>query len=189
MWLGHDLYWWGAIAGLAGFFVGVVALAMMIWVTFVEPARAKFQNWWAERSISSLEKRIAQLRNRLNRYESSYPLTSETEELIARCLHALLWAAALTMLEIDVAVITSSTALKILISTFPHAATSQQLMSNRAYFEILFGVVLNVGFCLLLAVTALRVTGFIHERGPTNRRTLGRSIAALENKLSVKTVK
>src|ERR1700721_4573474 len=86
MWMGHDLQWWGAVAGIAGFVIAVVMIPVSIFAPLFLP---KLLNWWSERSIASLRKRITALEATLGRAEM-IPLISEESHLILVSLEIVL---------------------------------------------------------------------------------------------------
>lgn len=71
---GHNLGWWGSVLGIAAFILMIPANLL---ANFLTPF---LKNWWSERSMASLRKRIAKLEGELSYNEQNYEALSEFEE-------------------------------------------------------------------------------------------------------------
>jgi O-antigen/teichoic acid export membrane protein len=66
MFLGHDLAWWSFVLTIVGL---ILMFPAAIVANILTP---KLQNWWAQRSLSSLKKRIDTIDKQLNDCEGKY---------------------------------------------------------------------------------------------------------------------
>jgi hypothetical protein len=74
-WLPNDRATWGIVLAIAAI---VLAIPFSLIANLITP---KIRNWWAERSVAALKRRIAELERRLKMVET-YDLLSESEEVI-----------------------------------------------------------------------------------------------------------
>jgi len=83
-WLPHDVGTWGLILGILTL---LTAIPLGIASNLLAP---KLQNWWASRSIASLQKRIEKLETRLAEVEAT-PLYSNFEWVAMRGIARIGW--------------------------------------------------------------------------------------------------
>jgi hypothetical protein len=79
----HDLAWWGVFLTVAGL---ILMLPVAIVANILTP---KLKNWWAERSITSTQKRIEALEKHLADCLSKYGQLSDGEDSILKGIVAL----------------------------------------------------------------------------------------------------
>ena len=75
---GQNLAWWGVVLALTSL---ILMFPAAIFANIITP---KLQNWWAQRSAASLQRRIEKLEKELADWEKNYDLLPVTEEFLLR---------------------------------------------------------------------------------------------------------
>jgi hypothetical protein len=176
MWPHKDLGWWG-------FVIAIVTLILAYPVDVLAHLTSPMlKNWWAERSVASLEKRIEKLDKQLADYEQNYPLLTPTEHHILRGIDVLGMVGALIVALIAIMILVAcSVAPSILRShdSWPLDFTGPLIL--LAYGALLFS----------LSVTAVVFRGiatFRMKRSPIDRDVLKKSIEDLKKRLAQRTM-
>jgi hypothetical protein len=167
----HDLAWWGT-------FLALLALILMLPVAVLANLLTPMlKNWWAERSVASLKKRIEKLEKQLADYGQNYPLLTPTEHHILRGIEAIghlgTVGVQLTAIIIMVAVLVEP------LTFITHDRL--QLAFRMPLFvlglvAVLFSFV--VEFIVLKGIETFRI-----KRSPIDRDALKKSIAELKERL------
>jgi hypothetical protein len=177
MLLGHDLGWWSFALTIFGLILMFPAAIIANIVT------TKLQNWWAQRSLSSLKRRIDKIEAQLSTYESKYGLISDVEELTLYSLIAVLFG--LSELTLFGSLILMY--LHVVIRVLTTAPTTPKILMEAAaqhpmQLYVALALIALVTFLLMYSVG--RISGFLSLRGPIRRRGLRASLVELRAKLS-----
>jgi hypothetical protein len=150
--------------------VGVISLLLAYPVAVLGHVHdARWQNWWAERSIKSVEARIAKLEAELGMYEEKYKLLTEGEEAILSAVEG-------------VALLCGLIATVAAVFLLMAAAYIPQLgYPDRTLLAALAGVVAIATF-LMEIVFFGRFARFRVERSPTYRSQIKKSIDKLKER-------
>lgn len=171
MWLGHDMSWWSLVLAVLALVLTVPLGILANWVT------PTLQQWWAERSISAMAKRLVELRDRLEHLNSRYPLLTEFEECIVE--------AAIGLGVIGVA----GLQLGLFIALLP--LPSRHHLSLDAGWMIKWAIVGAMFLPIWFGVQAWGPLGRLQKlrlgRGIRARRRMAASIERLEKKIAQRT--
>ncbi len=182
MWMGHDLQWWGAVTGIAGFVIAMVMIPVSIFAPIFVP---KLLNWWAERSVASLCKRILTLEATLARAEK-VPMISEESHIIlvslqlALAILAYISLAAELILQFIIEIADVSTSVRDpLTHKLPHDIASLPLQAFIVFF-------VSIVITFIMMFTAGRIGGFLLLRSPQSRRRMMSSLQTLRAKANTR---
>ncbi len=168
MFLGHDLQWWGAICGIVSLVIAVIGIFSPIFVP-------KVQNWWAERSTTSLRKRIKKLEEKLAFCER-LPLISEAEGLGLSSIRIIVATLAVLNLMGEL--------ILLFVSELGQEVSSTKLGSLLHQAFTVFALSLVITYVLMYMAAKIGV--FLEVHGPQERRGMKRSLEKLQAKLSVR---
>ena len=177
MWMGHDLGWWA-------FVISVLALVLAYPLDLAAHLTApKLKNWWAERSVASIRRRLGELEARLAKYETEYPQISEVEEL---CLEGIQAAFAFCLFAtpfLVAGVLMMAVVIKAVGAGLPQDA---RWLYGEPGQWLRNALVLWAGCLIELPVLAIflrKVKRFRVTHGPASRKSIRSSIEELRRKL------
>jgi hypothetical protein len=172
MWMHHDYGWWG-------FVIAIVGLGLAYPIDVLAHLTAPIvKNWWAERSVASMRKRIEKLEKQLADEEQNYPLLSVVEEQLFKGIVGL---AALGMFGLQFLVICFLLAVGHFL---PTPLTAHNAVPGVGLPLFVFAG----GYAILFAVFG-KLTAFRKERSPSERNALKKSIEELKKQLAQRTGK
>lgn len=163
MWPRKDLSWWAFVLSVLAL-VGAYPFSLLANLT-----TPLLKNWWAERSVASIDKRIEKLEKQLADYEK-HPKLSEGVDYVLRATEglSLLLGLCVTMLSV---------VLLVLIAYVPLTATVQD---KRPI--VVFALVGATSAFLIGIVAFGRFSRFRHERSPFDRNVLRKYVKQLKEK-------
>jgi hypothetical protein len=165
MWLHHDASWWALV-------LAILALILMYPVSLLANLTTPvLKNWWAERSVASLKKRITNLEKQLVDYEQ-YPELSEAETYILLATEALsmMLGLCITMLAVVL----------IVLSQY-----GMPTVSAHDKMPIVLLALVSGSMAFLLGVIGFgRITKFRTQRSPFDRNNLRKYVGQLKEKLA-----
>jgi hypothetical protein len=177
MWMQHDLAWWGAV-------LSVLALILMLPVAILANLLTpKLRNWWSERSIASLKKRIENLEKQLADYEQNYPLLTPTEHHILRGIDVVGMVTAVGVQMIAVLILVGTVVVPSLWRTHGRVQVDYRLPLTLLAF-----VALAFSFSVIMVVLK-GIAKFRRKRSPIDRDFLRESIEKLKERLAQRTIK
>jgi hypothetical protein len=174
MWLGHDLAWWGIVIASGSL---ILMFPVAIVANIVTP---KLQNWWAQRSTSTLRARIEKLDMELADYVKNYELMSLTDDYILRGI-SILGAIGFLLIKFLTLVF------GVLLIFSGHLGNSNDKLS---FWEMLGPIVLIL---MIEVLTRLMKKSYFKKlvdyrgpRSPIYREYLSNSLSKLRSKLDKK---
>jgi hypothetical protein len=173
MWLGHDLVWWGFVISVVALALATIGIPVAIIAPIIAP---KLENWWAERSVSSLRKRITALEKQLSDYERAGAPLSEAEDWILKGIEAI--GVTVGFAIADLGCILSLTRDQKSIFNDPHGLIVPP--TNMIIFITFASLLLAL---LMLAFVFRPIGSFRRKRSPAVRKSLRKSIEQLNKKL------
>lgn len=165
---------WPKDAGNWGLAIGIAAIVLTIPLSMIgNMLTPRFLNWWAERSISSMRKRIAKLEKELGVLEGIPPMTLTEDFLFTS--HQFTQNLLIKLTPILLLV------LLILIKLGP----GQALPNTKRFIWVYVGPILAMGIAILGSYFInRRFIGRYHRlRSPQHRALLKYTIAELKDKL------
>jgi hypothetical protein len=164
----HDLGWWGFVLGIAAL---VLTYPISLLANLTSPA---IKNWWAERSVASLQKRIRKLEQQLAEYDTREMLTEGMDRLLVG-VEVLGFLTSMTLMLVDLAFLTGAMQLVLVnVMILPKVPLLTLIIATPI-----------LAFLLLLVIV-IRVTRFRVKHSPWDREQLRSSLAQLTKKANQK---
>ena len=171
MLLHHDLSWWS-------FVLAALALVLMFPASIVANlVTPRLKNWWAERSESSIRRRIEKLESELAKQEKAYPALTEAEDLLLMGIEACGLIGAVGVQMLAVLIMVSG----VVIVQLPKPLTIG--IRELGMPLTVLAVVSLLMSTLLVFLIFSKLTRFRTDRSPRQRTAMRKSIAELKQKL------
>jgi hypothetical protein len=171
MFLGRDLAWWSFVVGITAL---ILCFPLAVLANIVTP---RLQNWWAERSVASIRKRVAALEKQFLANEQEGQSLSDGEDWILLGIEMLgmLGSFSLSMLGATMFTIAE----RIPLIDNPHSAPITQSVGVEK-----IALVVGVFALVFMYIFAQRLGVFRRKRSPSVRRSMEKSIVKLKEQLA-----
>ena len=168
MFLGHDLVWWSLVLSVVAVVLAIVGIPVAIIAPIIAP---KLENWWAERSAASTQKRILVLEKQLLNYEAFYKELSDTEDWMLKGIEALGMLGSMILMFTSLGILVLGTVYKppqSFLWRFPVPLEYMSLLGMSITLFFMYGIF-------------LKLTTYRKRRSPEVRRILKSSIERLKS--------